>query len=100
MTEATQWKQMHKLLKEFIAAHPEIIITENEISIPQPLRDRFYQLFDDVRRAVVEDHFSVLPVDVRALSAHYVQIEKEVIGLLSLERISMPVDLVQSQGRR
>ena len=93
MTESPQWKQTYASLKEYIAANPEIIIAESEISIPQPLRDKFYQHFDDVRRAVVEDHFSVLPVDVRSLSTRYVQIEKEIIGMLNLQGISMPVDL-------
>lgn len=93
MTELRKWKQTYASLKEYIAAHPEIIIAESEVSIPQPLRDEFYQHFDDVRRSAVEDHFSVLPVDVRSLSTHYVRIEKEITGVLNLERISMPVDL-------
>ena len=93
MTEAIQWKQTYERLKDYIAAHPEIIIGENEVSIPQPVRDEFYRHFDDVRRAVIEDHFSVVPIDVRALSAHYVRVEQEVIRLLNLERICTPVDL-------
>lgn len=93
MTESCQWKPTYALLKEYIAAHPEIIIAESEVSIPQSLRNEFYQHFDDVRRAVIDDHFSVLPIDVLALSAHYTQIETDVLGLLNLESISMPVDL-------
>jgi hypothetical protein len=93
MTESCQWKPIYSLLKKYIAEHPEIIIAESEISIPQSVRDEFYQHFDNVRRAVVEDHFSILPVDVLSLSARYLQIEREVLELLNLERICTPVDL-------
>jgi hypothetical protein len=87
------WKQEYKLFGDFVAAHPEIIITANETSIPQAVRDEFYQRFDGFRKAVVESHYSFLPAEIGILSDNYCRIEKEVLELLALERIAMPTDL-------
>ncbi len=93
MTTLHYWKQEYQLLDGFVAANPEIIITANEISIPQKFRDEFYRRFDDVRRAVVEEHYSTLPVNVEALSENYLRIEKEITELLGIAGISIPMDL-------
>jgi hypothetical protein len=93
MTAPSNWKQEYQLLSDFIAAHSEIVITVNEISIPQTLRDEFYRQFDDVRRALVADHFATLPVEIEMLCENYPRMEKEIIDLLGLENILMPVDL-------
>jgi len=93
MTIPRHWKQEYQLLEGFITANPEIIITANEISIPHKFRDEFYQRFDDVRRAVVNEHYSTLPVNVEALSDNYLQIEKEITEMLGITGISMPMDL-------
>ncbi|MDR0311939.1 MAG: hypothetical protein LBJ21_10165 [Acidobacteriota bacterium] len=93
MTELTAWKKEYARLREYIAAHPDIVLTKNEISIPQPLRDEFYNIFDDIRRAVAVEHLDALPVKARALSEHYVRIEKEAAELLGVEKIDMPIDL-------
>ncbi len=87
------WKEEYESLTRFISQNPEIVISANEISIPQNLREEFYALFDKIRVSLVETHYSALPVDVDALCNHYLQIEKEVIALLGIEKISMPVDL-------
>jgi hypothetical protein len=42
---------------------------------------------------MVKNHYSALPVDVAALSDNFLQIEKEIVDLLHLERIFMPLDL-------
>jgi hypothetical protein len=94
MTVPTNWKQEYQLLNDFIALHSEIVIATNEISIPQTLRDEFYRRFDDVRKAMVEDHYSTLPLEIELLSENYVQMEKEIKDLLGLEDISMPMDLL------
>lgn len=80
-------------LKEYIRNHTEIIINKSEIAIPSELREEFYRRFDNARHAVVEEHSAALPLDVAALCANYVQIEKEMIGRLGLEQIRVPVDL-------
>jgi hypothetical protein len=93
MTVSIDWKLKYKLFGDFLAGHPEIIITTSEVSIPQPFRDEFYQRFDDIRRAVVENHYSSLPDEIGLLSENYVRIEEEVKGLLGLTGIYMPTDL-------
>jgi hypothetical protein len=92
-TAPGNWKQEYQLLNDFIAAHPEIVITKNEISIPQTHREEFYRRFDDIRRAVVEDHYAALPPELELLSKNYGRMEKEIKDLLGVEDISMPMDL-------
>ncbi len=94
MAESAGWKRQHESLIGFIAAHPEIILSANAVAIPERLRDEFYQRFDQLRRAVVEDSYSSLPDEVEVLSASYLEIERAVKELLGLEAISMPTDLV------
>jgi hypothetical protein len=93
MSIQPQWKQKNDRLKDYIAAHPEIYISVNEISIPEHLRDGFYKHFDDVRNTVVEEYYGSLPLDVDALCRNYVESEKELTELLGLKRIELPVDL-------
>jgi hypothetical protein len=94
MTVSRDWKQEYQWLSDFIASHGEIVLTTNEISIPQTLRDEFYRRFDDVRRAMVEVCYSTLPVEIEMLSKNYGQMEKEIKDRLGLDDISMPVDLL------
>lgn len=93
MTGTYRWKEALAQLREFVAKNSEIILAESEISIPQTLREEFYQRFDAIRRAVVEDHLDMLPVDARILSKQYITAEKEAMELLDVEKIGMPVDL-------
>jgi hypothetical protein len=93
MTLSKEWKNRYEALAEFIRAHPEIVIKQNEVSIPKDVRDEFYRHFDAVRRAVVEDCFSPLPDEIGLLCDNYIRIEKEITALLHLERIIMPLDL-------
>ena len=93
MTVSTDWKKEYARLREYIAANAEIVITKNEISIPQPVRDEFYRIFDDIRGAVAAKHLDALPVKARTLSERYTSIEKEAAKLLGVEKIGMPVDL-------
>lgn len=80
-------------LKNFINNHPDIVLTKNEISIPRECREEFYALFDDVRRSFVEKRIPSLPVDASALSEKYMQIEKDILERLGVERIDIPIDL-------
>jgi len=93
MTESNAWKNEYARLREYIAANPEIVLTKNEISIPQPLRDEFYSIFDDIRRAVAAQYINALPLGVRTLSERYIRIEKEASELLGVREIGMPIDL-------
>ena len=93
MSGLTTWKNEYARLREYTAAHPEIVLAKNEISIPQPLRDEFYRIFDDIRRAVAAEHLAVMSVNVRTLSERYTRIEKEAAKLLGVGKIGMPIDL-------
>jgi len=93
MTVPLDWKQEYKSLGDFIATHADIVLTASEISVPQAVRDEFYRRFDVVRKAVVEQHYPTLPVEVEILSRNYLQIEKEITELLGLDGILMPIDL-------
>jgi hypothetical protein len=93
MTNQPQWKRKYKILKDYVATNTEIHIDMSEISIPEPLRDEFYKHFDDIRDAVVEACYGSLPPEVDVLCRNYIQSEKELTGLLGLERIELPMDL-------
>jgi hypothetical protein len=93
MNSQPQWKRKYEVLQDFAAANPEIHIDRSEISIPEHLRDEYYQHFDDVRNAIVEARYGSLPPEVDALRRNYVQSEKELTELIGLERIELPVDL-------
>ena len=93
MTVLTAWKNEYTRLREYVAANPEIVLSKNEISIPQPLRDEFYRIFDDIRRAVAAEHLDSMPVKARTLSERYIRIEREAAELLGIEKIDMPIDL-------
>jgi hypothetical protein len=93
MSMQPQWKQKYDILKNYIAANPDIHIDMSEISIPEYLRDGFYKHFDDIRNAFVEVYYDSLPLKVDALHSNYIQSEKELTELLGLVRIELPVDL-------
>jgi hypothetical protein len=93
MTNQDRWKQKYDILKDYVAANPEIHIDMSEISIPESLRDEFYEHFDDVRNSFIEARYASLPPEVDALCRNYIQSEKELTGLLGLERIELPMDL-------
>jgi hypothetical protein len=93
MSIRPQWKQKYDVLKDYVTTNPEIHIDTSEVSIPEHLRDEFYKHFDDVRNAVVEAHYGSSPLEVDALRRNYIQSEKELGGLLGLERIELPIDL-------
>ena len=88
-----KWKEKYKVLTDYSAANPEIHIDVSEVSIPQHLRDTFYQHFDAIRNELVEEHCKSLPVAADTLSENYVRSEKEIIDLLGLQRVDLPMDL-------
>ena len=94
MSIKPQWKEKFDVLKEYIASNSEIIIDTHEVSIPEHLRDKFYEYFDDIRGTFVRDFFTSIPIDVDSLCGNYNQSEKELINCLNLERIDLPVDLI------
>ncbi len=93
MTLNSKWKQNYNRLREYMQSNSEIKIDINEVSIPEHLRDGFYEIFDEVRNGVVNARFAELPLEVKTLESNYIQVEKELKGLLGIERIDLPVDL-------
>jgi hypothetical protein len=88
-----QWKHKYDVLKDYITANPEIHIDASEVSIPGHLRNEFYKHFDDIRNSFIESSYASLPFEMDALCRNYIQSEKELTELLSLDRIELPVDL-------
>ena len=93
MSAQSEWKKQFKLLQKFISAHPQIVLSKTEISIPQQCRDEFYGKFDQIRRAFVEEHYPSLNVVIEQLHENFVRVEKQVLELLNVQEIAMPVDL-------
>jgi hypothetical protein len=58
------------------------------------LRDEFYRLFDELRKAVVSANAKLLAMDYDLLSENYCKIETEMLELLKLDSIAMPMDLL------
>lgn len=94
MSIKPQWKQKYDTLKEYISSNSEIYIDKYEVSIPEHLRDKFYEYFDDIRSTFVQDFFGSLPLDVDSLCGNYNKSEKDLINCLNIERIDLPVDLI------
>lgn len=88
-----KWEQEHESLRNYIIEHPEIVINKSEVTIPRELRDEFYVRFDRLRHDFVEDHKSSISVDYDTLCRNFIEIEKEITGLLNLDSIEMPMDL-------
>ena len=89
----TGWRQLYGKLTHFITEHPEVEINETFVSIPRNVRPEFYRLFDKVRMAFLEERFPNLLDEARLLSDSYVKVEREVVRILKLDRISMSTKL-------
>ncbi len=94
MTILKTWKEKLETLQGYVKSNPGIYIDMREISIPEHLRGRFYEYFDDIRNTFVMDFFNSLPVDVAVLCDNYMKSEKDVVERLNIERIDLPVDLM------
>jgi hypothetical protein len=93
MSELMDWEKEYEVLGDFIAANPEIVIGKSEVSIPKDLREEFYRYFDNIRKAVVRDYQASMRPEIGLLRDNFIQIEKEIIDLLHLQKVSMPLDL-------
>ena len=93
MNMKPEWKRKYGLLREYIESNPEIVINTSEVSIPEAFRDRFYELFDEIRDAYVAPVYSSLPFEMEALRDNYIRAEKEATEALGIEGVDLPVDL-------
>ncbi|NLD36472.1 MAG: hypothetical protein GX654_06355 [Desulfatiglans sp.] len=94
MSVKAEWKTKLEILRDYIASNPEIFINTHEVSIPEHLRKRFYEYFDDIRHSFVRDFITSLPLDLNLLRDNYVMAEKEIVSALKIDRIDLPVDLM------
>jgi hypothetical protein len=92
MIVESHWKRQYEILKGYIASNPEIHIGLHEIYIPEDLRDRFYNYFDNVRRAIVESWRSSFCFDVYSLAKNYIESENKLTELSNI-RVELPLDL-------
>lgn len=88
------WRQAYTELTDFITNHPEIKIKPSVVKIHETVRPEFNQLFWTTREVFLKETNKALIDEAEVLSKKYLQVEKEVIKLLGLERIALfpPID--------
>ena len=89
----SSWQTAYEELQGFIAEKPEVVIDESMISIPRDVRPEFYQLFDMVRVAFIEEKLSDLFNEAATLSENYTKAEQEVTELLGLDDVLIATGL-------
>ncbi|MFC1846453.1 hypothetical protein ACFLYS_00130 [Chloroflexota bacterium] len=87
------WNNLYTELSDFIAEHPEIEIEENKVRILASVRPEFYQFFNAVRTAFVEERLPDLLNEATVLNQNYLKVEQETIRLLGLDDLSMEISL-------
>jgi hypothetical protein len=92
MANESRWKHKYGILNDYISSNPGIHIDRHEVSIPEDLRDRFYEYFDDIRGSIVESWNSSYHFDVHSLSKSYREFENKLSEILNLN-IELPLDL-------
>ena len=92
MAVNSRWKREYEVLKNYVLQNPEIHIDRHEVCIPEGLRDRFYEYFNNVRRAVVRSWDSPLCSEASSLAKNYAVSEKKLSEALNLG-IELPQDL-------
>jgi hypothetical protein len=94
MNVQSDWKNRLNILHDYIASNPEIYIDRYEVSIPEHLRKRFYEYFDDIRILFVRELLTTLPLNLDLLQKNFVRAERDIVTALKIERIDLPVDLM------
>lgn len=87
------WKKEYESLKNYILSNPEISIGMYETAIPEEHKDKFYLLFDNVRKAFVEPWISSCVLDFHTLGKNYIEAENRLAESLNLRHIDLSVDL-------
>ena len=83
------WQQEYEKLTEFIASHPEIVIKDDRIRLPESIRSEFYNRFNGVREEFISEKLPSLKTEAETLSENYISAEKEIIGLMNLDEVLM-----------
>lgn len=90
---ANSWQEAYSELTNFIAGHTEVEIGADKVLLPENIRPEFYRLFNDARKALVEEKFPDLLNEAKIFSQHYTKTEQEVIELLHLDKITIEARL-------
>jgi hypothetical protein len=53
--KACYWREAYSNLNRFIVNHPDVMITSNNISIPECNRSEFYSLFNYTREIFINE---------------------------------------------
>lgn len=85
-----KWKKAYTELVGYIAGNPEIKISRNVIIIPGETREEFYRLFDDARRAFVEEQTPAIYEEACRLSEGYLAEAGELKKSLKVAEIKTP----------
>ncbi len=85
----SNWHQAYLELTKFVAEHPAIEIKPDRIRLPDDVRPGFYQLFDKVRTALLEEKQPALLNEAVILNQNYIKVEKEATQLLGLDGVLM-----------
>jgi hypothetical protein len=82
---ADSFHQAYAQLTDFAAKHNEIEIGESVISIPENVRTDFYRLFNEARRAFINEEFPAQLARALTLQEKYNKAAEDAAGWLSLE---------------
>lgn len=92
MTPDSHWQRQYGLLKDYVAANPQIQIEPCEVCIPEDLRGGFFQYFNNVRGAFVESWQHSLALDVHSLSKNFLAAETALSEALKIH-LALALDL-------
>lgn len=84
------WQEQFIELTKYVAGHPEIVISETMVSIPESVRPEFYRLFGGVRRSFAIGKFPDLIEAAEPLAQSFAKTQQEVEQLLGLESVVIP----------
>jgi hypothetical protein len=83
-----KWLQEYTELTNFINNHPEIKLGSSVVRIPENVRSEFYGIFKSIRETMVREEYKDLLDRAEILSKNYTRVEKEIIKLMNLNKIS------------
>ncbi len=79
------WRQSYDDLKGYLAKHPDIVINERAMIIPDDLRSEFYRLFDMVREEYVQEMYPALVPEASLLSTSFTAAKEKTLACLNLK---------------
>lgn len=87
------WRNRYEELTGFINDQPQVVITEDLVSIDETVRQKFYRKFNNVRASFLAQNFSDWLDQAQFLSTKYGKAEGHLRERLRLEDVLMPVAL-------